>query len=152
MIGTRLSHYVLAEEIGAGGMGVVYRAHDERLDRDVAIKVLPAGTLDEIARARFRREALALSRLNHPHISMIHDDGDDRDPDPEPRPHGHAPLHGARAAPGKAGERETAFAWLERALKERSHWLVAVRVDSRFDSLREEPRFEDLLKKMGVTA
>jgi serine/threonine protein kinase len=73
MIGSRLSHYKVIEEIGSGGMGVVYRARDERLERDVAIKVLPAGTLDETARARFRREALALSRLNHPHIGMIHD-------------------------------------------------------------------------------
>jgi serine/threonine protein kinase/tetratricopeptide (TPR) repeat protein len=81
VIGTRLSHYLLAEEIGAGGMGVVYRARDERLDRDVAIKVLPSGTLDEIARARFRREALALSRLNHPHIGMIHDFGSDQGTD-----------------------------------------------------------------------
>jgi tetratricopeptide (TPR) repeat protein/predicted Ser/Thr protein kinase len=75
MIGTRLSHYQLLEEIGAGGMGVVYRARDERLERDVAVKVLPAGALDETARARFRREALALSRLSHPHIGTIHDFG-----------------------------------------------------------------------------
>ncbi len=75
MIGTRLSHYMLVEEVGAGGMGVVYRARDERLERDVAVKVLPAGSLDETTRSRFRREAVALSRLNHPHIGMIHDFG-----------------------------------------------------------------------------
>ncbi len=74
MIGTRLSHYRLIDQIGAGGMGVVYRAHDEHLDRDVAVKVLPAGTLtDDVARRRFRHEALALSRLNHPHICGVHD-------------------------------------------------------------------------------
>jgi serine/threonine protein kinase len=81
MIGTRLSHYTLVEEDGAGGMGVVYRARDERLERDVAVKVLPAGTLDEATRSRFRREALALSRLNHPHIGMIHDFGSEEGTD-----------------------------------------------------------------------
>lgn len=81
MIGTRLTHYLLEEEIGAGGMGVVYRARDERLERDVAVKVLPPGILDETARARFRREAMALSRLNHPHIGMIHDFGSDQGTD-----------------------------------------------------------------------
>src|SRR5690242_10449986 len=74
MIGTTLSHYRIVERIGAGGMGVVHRARDERLGRDVALKVLPAGALsDEAARERFRREALALSRLNHPHIATIYD-------------------------------------------------------------------------------
>ncbi len=81
MIGSRLTHYLLLEEIGAGGMGVVYRARDERLDRDVAVKVLPPGILDETARARFRREAVALSRLNHPHIGMIHDFGSEQGTD-----------------------------------------------------------------------
>ena len=81
MIGTRLSHYTLVEEVGAGGMGVVYRARDERLERDVAVKVLPAGSLDEVTRSRFRREAVALSRLNHPHIGMIHDFGSEEGTD-----------------------------------------------------------------------
>ena len=74
MVGQTLGHYRILEQIGAGGMGVVYRAHDERLDRDVALKVLPAGALsDEAARKRFRKEAIALSKLNHPNIATIHD-------------------------------------------------------------------------------
>ncbi len=72
MIGKTLSHYRIVEKIGAGGMGVVYRARDEHLGRDVAIKVLPAGTLaDEHARSRFRKEAEAFSKLNHPHIRTV---------------------------------------------------------------------------------
>ncbi|HEU4401880.1 MAG TPA: protein kinase, partial [Candidatus Polarisedimenticolia bacterium] len=74
MIGRTLSHYRILEQIGAGGMGVVYRARDERLDRHVALKLLPSGVLsDEAARRRFRTEALALSRLNHPNIETVHD-------------------------------------------------------------------------------
>ena len=65
--GSELGHYRIAEKIGVGGMGEVYRAHDEHLNREVAIKVLPSGTLsDESSRKRFRNEALTLSRLNHP--------------------------------------------------------------------------------------
>ena len=57
MLGQVLSHYIVREQIAAGGMGVVYRAHDEQLDRDVAIKVLPHGALaNEADRKRFRRE------------------------------------------------------------------------------------------------
>jgi len=74
VVGQTLSHYRIRDKIGAGGMGEVYRAHDEHLDRDVAIKVLPPGVLhDESARRRFRKEALALSKLNHPNIATIHD-------------------------------------------------------------------------------
>jgi eukaryotic-like serine/threonine-protein kinase len=76
MIPETLSHFRILEEIGAGGMGVVYRAHDEHLDRDVALKVLPAGLLaDESARRRFRREALALARLNHPNVGAVYEFG-----------------------------------------------------------------------------
>jgi serine/threonine-protein kinase len=70
-----LSHYRILEEIGAGGMGVVYRAHDDHLDRDVALKVLPhPGTpVQASTRKRFHQEALMLSRLNHPNIATVHD-------------------------------------------------------------------------------
>jgi serine/threonine-protein kinase len=74
MIGTTLGHNRILEKLGEGGMGVVYRAHDEHLQRDVAVKVLPPGTFaDDVARKRFRKEALALSKLNHPNIETVFD-------------------------------------------------------------------------------
>ncbi|HTT33620.1 MAG TPA: protein kinase [Methylomirabilota bacterium] len=74
LVGQTLGHYRILEKIGAGGMGEVYRAHDEHLEREVAIKVLAPGTLtDETSRKRFRKEALALSKLNHPNIATVHD-------------------------------------------------------------------------------
>ena len=73
-IGQTLGHYRILEKIGAGGMGTVYRAHDERLHRDVAFKILPpTGLASDAARKRFRTEALALSRLNHPNIATVYD-------------------------------------------------------------------------------
>jgi serine/threonine protein kinase len=73
-VGQNLGRYRIEEEIGAGGMGVVYRAYDEKLGRRLAIKVLTPGALnDEAARKRFRNEARVLSRLNHPSIQTIHD-------------------------------------------------------------------------------
>lgn len=74
LVGNTLGHYRIVAKIGAGGMGDVYLARDEHLDREVAVKVLPAGTLaDDTARRRFHKEALALSKLNHPHIATIYD-------------------------------------------------------------------------------
>jgi len=74
LVSETLGHYRIVEKIGAGGMGEVYRATDEHLARDVAIKVLPPGTLaDASARKHFRLEALALSKLNHPNIATIYD-------------------------------------------------------------------------------
>src|ERR1700751_681463 len=76
MIGQTLGHYRVIEKVAAGGMGVVYRAHDEQLERDVALKVLTPGTLaNETARQRFRREALALAKLNHPNIETVYQFG-----------------------------------------------------------------------------
>ena len=71
--GTRLGYYEILGAIGAGGMGEVYRARDPRLDREVAIKVLPAAARDAIADAlaRFEREAMSVAKLSHPNILSI---------------------------------------------------------------------------------
>jgi Tol biopolymer transport system component len=76
VIGRTLSSYRVVEKLGEGGMGEVYLARDERLGRDVAVKVLPPGRLgDEAARSRFRKEAQALLRLSHPHVATLLDFG-----------------------------------------------------------------------------
>ena len=70
--GTSLGHYTITEPLGAGGMGEVYRGQDSKLDREVAIKVLPESfAADEERVARFEREAKALAALNHPNIATI---------------------------------------------------------------------------------
>ena len=74
--GTRLDHYEILEEVGRGGMGVVYRARDTKLRRDVAIKVLPEALVKDRERlARFEREARVLAALSHPNVATIHDLG-----------------------------------------------------------------------------
>ena len=72
MVGKSLSHYKIEAELGRGGMGIVYRAEDTKLDRTVAIKVLPSAALaSEDDRARFYREAKAAAQLHHPHIASV---------------------------------------------------------------------------------
>src|SRR3984885_7426044 len=74
---TRLGRYLILEPLGSGGMGVVYRGRDEKLERVVAIKLLAPGVLSgEDARRHFRREALALAKLNHPRIAAVYDVGE----------------------------------------------------------------------------
>src|SRR5215831_14937358 len=74
--GTRMGPYTLLSLLGAGGMGEVYRARDPRLDREVAIKVLPAAfSADADRLRRYEQEACAAGKLNHPNILVVHDTG-----------------------------------------------------------------------------
>ena len=75
--GHKLGRYTVIEPIGSGGMGAVYRARDEKLERVVAIKILSPGLVTgEESRRRFRKEALALAKLSHPHIAAVYDVGE----------------------------------------------------------------------------
>src|SRR5262245_62216486 len=72
-VGSVISHYQVTGKLGAGGMGEVYRARDSKLNREVAIKVLPEGFAQDAERvARFQREAQVLASLNHPNIAAIY--------------------------------------------------------------------------------
>src|SRR5712671_4886268 len=78
LVGQVLGHYRIIEQVGAGGMGVVFRARDEQLDRDVALKILPGlALLSDPARRQFRREALSLAKIIDPQVAMAFDFGHD---------------------------------------------------------------------------
>lgn len=127
MVGQTISHYRILRELGAGGMGVVYRAEDTRLQRPVALKFLSA-ELSRDARAveRFQREARAASSLSHPNICAIYDVGD------------------------QAGQHFIAMECLEKAYEERFNRLAYPRREAVWDDLRADPRFQDLLRRINL--
>ncbi len=183
----RIAHYTILDRLGAGGMGEVYRAHDERLQRDVALKVLlPGAVADETARARLLREARTASALNHAHIAHIYEVGKSvgrayiamelvegrtlREAIPaDGLPAETAIRHGAQIADALAhekgvvhrekgllyarlGDRERAFAQIERSLERRDDALLRLKGEPGFKSLRGDPRFNDLLRRIGLPA
>ena len=80
MVGQTISHYRILQKLGAGGMGIVYLAEDIRLDRQVALKVLPPEfAVDEARGERFLREARAVATLNHPGIAVLYEIGETED-------------------------------------------------------------------------
>ena len=76
---SRVAHYRIARKLGAGGMGIVYQAYDERLQRTIALKMMLGLQADETARKRMWREARAAASVNHPNVCQIYDIGEDRD-------------------------------------------------------------------------
>lgn len=211
MIGKTLSHFRIVAKLGEGGMGVVYRAEDERLRRPVALKVLPPGLVgSEERRRRFLREARAAAAVTQPNIAVVHEIDEAEGmvfiaqlflgwAYEAKGMHGEAILEfqkarelcggsaetvaalgHAYARAGKTreamkmleeldrlakrayvsaflvagiyaalGDRERTFTWLEKAYEERSGWLVLLKMAPQFDDLRPDPRFEDLLRRIG---
>ena len=154
MIGQTLGHYRVLEKIGEGGMGVVYRAHDERLDRDVALKVLPAGTLaDDAARKRLRREALALGRLNHPHIETVHDFDTQGDVDFLVMEHVPGPTLADRLLGGALDEPEVLRLGQQLAAAlEEAHGLGVVHRDLKPANIKVTPKGQVKVLDFGLAA
>jgi serine/threonine protein kinase/Tfp pilus assembly protein PilF len=154
MVGQVLDHYRILEKIGEGGMGVVYRAHDERLDRDVALKVLPAGMLaDDAARRRLRREAQALARLNHPHIETVHDFDTDDAVDFLVMELVPGPTLADRLLSGPLDEREVVRLGLQLAMAlEEAHGLGVVHRDLKPGNIKITPKGQVKVLDFGLAA
>ena len=151
--------YKIGKSLGGGGMGHVYLGHDTRLNRPVAIKLLSFYHAPEKERTRrFRQEALAVSALNHPNILTIYDvceaDGENFIVTEfvqglklsEQRfvpPYHIALLYNA------LGETEETFKWLERAVEVGDAKLAFLKVEPKWNNLRDDARFRDLMRRVG---
>jgi TolB-like protein/Flp pilus assembly protein TadD len=149
-----LGHYRIVEKVGEGGMGVVFRAHDERLDRDVALKVLPPGTLaDDTARKRLRREAVALARLNHPHIEAIHNFETEGDVDFLVMEYVPGPTLADRLISGPLGEPEVLRVGLQLAMAlEEAHAVGVVHRDLKPGNIKLTPKGQVKVLDFGLAA
>jgi hypothetical protein len=168
--GTRLGPYEILSPLGAGGMGEVYRARDSRLDRDVAVKVLPESLIaDGDALARFEREAKAVAALSHPNILAIHDFGREggiayavmellagqrpkalamlEDLNRRASSEYIAPFHLAFLHI-PMGNVDEAVSCLERACEDRNALTWWIRDCPFYDPIRAHPRFPALLEKI----
>jgi hypothetical protein len=180
--GTRLGRYEIVAPLGKGGMGEVYIARDTRLGRNVAVKVLSERLVgDPQALARFEREARAVAALSHPNILALFDVGEEQGTSyvvtelldgetlrdrlkrsPLPRTQTIEIAIGLAEALAAAldfayvycgmKDMERAIEWLERAYQERSAWLVWIASDPRLDWLRQEPGFQNVMARMGLSA
>jgi eukaryotic-like serine/threonine-protein kinase len=149
-----LGHYRVVEKVGEGGMGVVFRAHDERLERDVAVKVLPPGTVaDDAARKRLRREALALARLNHPHIEAIYNFETEGDVDFLVMEFVPGQTLADRLISGALGEPEVLRVGLQVAMAlEEAHGVGVVHRDLKPGNIKLTPKGEVKVLDFGLAA
>jgi hypothetical protein len=169
--GQHIGPYEIVAPLGEGGMGHVYRAHDARLGRDVALKVLPADVAADPERlARFRREARAVAALNHPHIVTIFSIEEEhgmpfmtmelvegRSLDQALTGGGfgqsYVPATALIIPADAAGHRDLSIQYAERAWAEREPmFILLARHHPEWRSIRSDPRFQAILREMDAPA